>query len=316
MQGDDTIDCEILAVRAAQAARGAVDITAEPIAVGRGFINDTAMQLNDGLPELPSVSTFTIDGPAGPMRARLYCPGQPAGGAVLYAHGGGWFACNVDTHDRMLRQIAAESGLPVLGMDYRLAPEHPYPAALQDLGVAWRWLRANIGTIPGVVSDRIVVAGDSAGANLALAAMLAERAAGRPMPAGAALLYGTYSPADDNDSHRRFGSGGYGLTTARVTWYWANYLGAHRPEPPFLATPIEADLAGLAPHFIGIASLDVLADENRRLAERLRHAGVPVRLREWQRATHGFLQMTRDVALARAAVSEIADVLKQMIAGH
>jgi acetyl esterase len=305
------VDPEILAARALQA--GVVppfDIGKLDPAEGRALMNQVAMVFNDGKPDLPRVETMFIDGPGGKLRCRLYQPEGAAGrGAIYYIHGGGWYACDVDTHDRMLRVLAAESGLSVFGIDYRLSPEHPFPAGLEDCLAGWRWLRDTADDF-GIDGGRIAISGDSAGANLAVAVMLTERDAGRAMPVAAALLYGCYTPGLTTASRERYGSGPYGLTGARMDWYWANYLGAAAAAPPVLATPFHADLHGLPPCYIGIAECDVNADENRMFAERLREAGVTVTLDVWLKMTHGALQMTRDAAAARAAVAATARALK------
>jgi acetyl esterase len=292
----------------AQAAPG-LDVTKLPTAEGRRLVNLAAHVLNDGRPELPYVETIHIGGPGGPLRARLYQPENAAGkGAIYYIHGGGWFACNIDTHDRMLRFLAAQSGLTVFALDYRLSPEHVYPAALEDCLAGWRWLCANAPHLR-INPGRIAIAGDSAGANLALALCISERDAGRALPAASALLYGCFAPGIETASRARYGTGQYGLTGARMDWYWANYLGSHKPAPPYLAAPLHADLRGLPPHTIGIAECDILADENRLLAARLHNAGGQVEVECWPKLTHGCLQMTRDVQAARDAITLVARAL-------
>jgi len=304
------IDPEIVRARAFMAAAApAFDITKLPPEEGRRLTNLVAMALNDGKPDLPVVETITIEGPGGLLRTRLYQPEGAAGSsAIYYIHGGGWFACGVDTHDRMLRFLAQQSGLSVYAIDYRLSPEHPYPAALEDCLAGWRWLRTHAESFR-IDPSRISIAGDSAGANLALALCINERDAGQRLPIASALLYGCFAPNIETASRARYGTGVYGLTGLRMDWYWSNYLGAHLPAPPYLATPLHAELHGLPPHYIGIAECDVLADENRMLAQRLAEADVPVKLDVWPTLTHGSLQMTRDVQAARAAVTAIAKTL-------
>jgi acetyl esterase len=313
-QPDDT-DPEILRTRALMAqAAPPQDITKLPAAEGRRLINLAAETLNDGKPELPQVETFHIAGPGGALRVRLYRPENAAGqGAIYFIHGGGWFACNVDTHDRMLRFLSASSGQTVFSLDYRLSPENIFPAALHDCLAGWQWLQKNAAALC-VNPRRIAIAGDSAGANLALALCLFERDAGHALPAASALLYGCFALGIETASRTRFGTGQYGLTGARMDWYWGNYLGGHQPEPPYLATPYHADLQGLPPHYIGIAEYDILADENHMMAQRLAAAGTRVEVEVWPKLTHGCLQMTRDVAAARQAVTSVASALKKVAA--
>jgi len=300
------IDPDIFLARALQAeVAPGLDVTKLAPQEARLLVNRMAAVLNDGQPALAKVETFYIEGPGGPLRARLYQPAGPAGrGAVYYVHGGGWFACDVDTHDRMLRVLAAASGVTVFGIDYRLAPEHVFPAALEDCLAGWRWLREHGPAY--AIGDRIAVAGDSAGATLALGLMLTERDAGRQLPVGAALLYGCFAPNLRTASAARYGDGAYGLTASRMDWYWARYLGPHAGAPPALAAPLYAALGGLPPCYLGTGACDVLADDSRLMAERMQAAGVAVTLEVWPALTHGVLQMTRDVPAAREVVERIA----------
>ena len=285
------IDPEIAAARKAQAAAATpFDITKPPMAEARKLANAAAMFFNDGTPDVARVETFDIPGPAGAMRARAFAPNAAPVGAVLYLHGGGWCTCNVDTHDSLMRRLALASGLEVVGVDFRLAPEHPFPAPLDDAIAAFRWLRTR--------HKRLGIAGDSAGANLALGVALSERANG---PIASALLYGCFAPIFDTPSHAANGDGRYGLTTARIRWYWEQFL-AGSADPR--ATPLHGDFRGLGPHFLGLADLDCIADDTRTLAELMRAASVEATLVEWPGAVHGFMQMGRDVALARAAIAQ------------
>jgi len=212
-----------------------------------------------------------------------------------------------------MRSLAERSAAVLVGVEYRLAPEYPYPAALDDCLAAWDWIehRARRYALdPG----RFAFAGDSAGATLALSLALRLRDAGRTAPAGLALLYGCFAPGLDTDSARAFGDGAYGLTDARMQCYWDRYLDAARAEPPAQAAPLYADLAGLPPVFLGVAEADTVADDSRMLLGRLEAAGVPAELLVWPGALHGFLQMTRDVALARDAMDDIARIVRNWIA--
>nr|WP_299910497.1 alpha/beta hydrolase [Sphingomonas bacterium] len=308
------IDPEILVARALQAAAvPAFDMMTMPPAEARALLNQAAAVFNDGLPDMARVEDHRVDGPGGPVRLRVYTPQDvSAQGGIFYLHGGGWFACDVDTHDRMLRLLAQQSGAVLFSADYRLSPEHPFPAPLDDAAAAWDWIEHHAAE-HDVDPARIAFAGDSAGANLALSLAIRLRDAGWTMPLGCALLYGCFAPALDTDSARTFGAGGYGLTAERMAWYWRNYLGAAQDVPPVGATPLYADLAGLPPIFLGIAEADTVADDSRLLAEKLRAAGVPVELLLWPGAVHGFLQMTRDVALARRAVGDVAEVIANWV---
>jgi len=311
----DEIDREIARARSLQVAASApFDITRLPPAQARALANRAAMVFNDGKPELSRVEDFKVPGQGGPIRARLYQPAVArSDAAIFYIHGGGWFACDVDTHDRMLRFLAMKAGISVLAFDYRLSPEHPYPAALDDSLAVWHWLHRE-GEALSIGTGKIAVSGDSAGANVGLALALALRDDCAAMPAGLALCYGCFAPGLETESRARYGGGAFGLTGERMDWYWANYLGEAAQYPPVLAVPLHASLAGLPPVFLGISECDVVADDSRLLAARLTDAGVPVELEVWPRATHGMLQMTRDVGIARDAVASIARALCNVMA--
>jgi acetyl esterase len=309
----DTFDPQIIEARRRQAASvQVVDITSLPPAEGRAFANKAALFFNDGGPSVSRVASLTVPGATAEIRARLYRPSRDRVGAVLFLHGGGWFHCNVDTHDRLMRVLARDSGLAVLGVDYRLAPEHPYPAGLEDAISAWRWMGENAERL-NLDPKKMGVAGDSAGANIALAMTLAERDAGHAMPQAAALFYGCYAPDFETESHRNYGDGRFGLTTARMRWYWENYAGKALTNADASVAPLHADFAGLPPTYLALADLDPLADDTRDLAGRLEAAGVPHVLKQWRGAGHGFLQMTRDVELARDAAADAAQFLSDRL---
>jgi acetyl esterase len=309
----DTFDPQIIEARRRQAASvQVVDITSLPPAEGRAFANKAALFFNDGGPSVARVASLTVPGATAEIRARLYRPSRDRVGAVLFLHGGGWFHCNVDTHDRLMRVLARDSGLAVLGVDYRLAPEHPYPAGLEDAISAWRWMGENAERL-NLDPKKMGVAGDSAGANIALAMTLAERDAGHAMPQAAALFYGCYAPDFETESHRNYGDGRFGLTTARMRWYWENYAGKALMNAAVLATPLHANFTGLPATYLALADLDPLADDTRILAGRLDAAGVPHVLKQWRGAGHGFLQMTRDVELARHAAGDAARFLSDTL---
>jgi acetyl esterase len=237
------------------------------------------------------------------MRLRLYRP--RADGrlpAVVYLHGGGWTFGSVDTHDRLMRLLARAADAAVIGVDYRLAPEHPFPAPPEDCLAAIRWVRGHVDA-PGVDRGRIMVAGDSAGANLALAGLLALRDASAPPLKGAALLYGCYCSRLDTPSHARFGDGSYRLSSAEMGWFWSNYLGTTPAGHP-LAEPLHADPVGLPPLYPMLAAADPLADDTRALARRLAKSGVPYQVREHRGTVHGFLQMTARSAAARRELTD------------
>src|SRR5690606_11792797 len=247
--------------------------------------------------ELPVVRDLSAPGPGGAVRLRLYRPSADRRlPVIVYLHGGGWTFGSIATHDRLMRLLALAADAAVIGVDYRLAPEHPFPAPLEDCLAAFRAVRTQADALE-LDPVRIALAGDSAGANLALASLLALRDAGEASLKGAALLYGCYAARADTPSHARFGDGSYRLRSAEMGWFWANYLGTTPAGHP-LAEPLLADLSGLPPLYLMCATVDPLADDTRELADRLAAAGVPHRLREYPGTVHGFLQMTARSAAA------------------
>jgi acetyl esterase len=305
------IDPDTAAVLAAARATPVPDYQAIPLAEGRRIFVEMARGWNDPLPDLPVARAVSLKGPAGALKARLYAPRtEGALPVLLYLHGGGWTFGSIDSHDRFARLLAQDAGIAVLSLDYRLAPEAPFPAPRDDALAALAWIEGgNAG--PLVDATRIAVGGDSAGANIALATTIARRDAGQRLRT-AVLIYGCYAPSCDSESHRRFGGGDYMLTTPRMRWYWRNYLG--RDEATISgATPLRVDLAGLPPLYLNAAGLDPLLDDSLELTRRLAAAGVPFRFDLHPGVVHGFMQQTSKVARSRAALAAIADHLRRSL---
>ena len=297
------VDPAMAVLLAAMRAAPAVDYRTMPIDVARATFEK--VQTPWAWCPLPLAETreLTVPGVAGPIRARLYRPHAKGDlPVVLFIHGGGWTFGSIDTHGGTMHWLAATSGCAVLGIDYRLAPEHPFPAGHDDVMAALAHIRAG-GLGAGIDSRRIALAGDSAGANLALGALLAVREAGLPMPQTAALFYGCYAPIFDTDSNLANGDGSYVLSTAMMRWYWANFLGTTKAEdaPPACA-PLFADLAGLPPLYLNAAGLDPLLDDTLILSKRLAAQGIRHRLDIWPGVLHGFLRLARELPMAQAAL--------------
>jgi acetyl esterase len=269
---------------------------------------------NEDPPALADVRMLTIAGPRGQLRLRLYAP--PGGGrgrpCVLYIHGGGWVICSLETHDGICRRLALAGGFMVASVDYGLAPEHPYPHGLGDCLAAIRWL-AEHGAAEGVDPTRLALAGDSAGANLALASCIALRDQGTPLVRAAALVYGVFSADNDSPSHVAFGDGRYILSTPAMAWFWDHYVKdpARRGDP--LAAPLNAELRGLPPLYVSAAELDPLRDDSERLARRLVDAGVDHDFRLWRGVTHACFGMSRRLAAARGFIDETASFLARRL---
>jgi acetyl esterase len=241
----------------------------------------------------------TIPGPAGPLRLRIYRP--PLTGPtplIVFFHGGGWVIGDIDTHDGSSRILSRRTGAVVVSVDYRLAPEDRFPAALDDCFAATSWVAAHAAELGGDPS-RLGVAGDSAGGNLA--ATVSQRAArdGGPAIAAQALVY----PATDFSTARpslQANGEGYLLTADSVRWFQAQYLGDHDPADPG-ASPLLGSLAGLPPAVVATAEFDPLHDEGVAYADALRQAGVEVLLLDFAGLVHGFMGLgTLSSASARA----------------
>ncbi len=295
-------------------AMPAIDPRSIPLLEAR----DAFLRLNEPrdhpVPMIAEVRALVVPGAAGIMRGRLYrASSDPRRPLIVFVHGGGWTFGNVDTHDRCMRLLAIESGAAVLGIDYRLAPEHPFPAALDDTLATLDWLVRDAAA-EGLEPARVALAGDSAGANIALATLIALRDRRRWSPVAAALFYGCYAPLPDTNSHRRFGDGAFLLTTEKMNWYWRNYLGPLDVASSSLATPLRAPLHGLPRLYLNAAGLDPLLDDTLLLAMRLAHAGTACELDIVPGVVHGFLQHTHEEPLAMAALQRAARHLAAALA--
>jgi acetyl esterase len=259
------------------------------------------------------VTGLDLPGPGGPLPARHYVPRGFAapGPLLLYFHGGGWVVGDLDTHDSVCRFLAASACVSVLSVDYRLAPEHPFPAAVEDAWAAFSWVAANtaaLGTDPG----RVAVGGDSAGGNLAAVTCLLAREAGQ-LPAMQLLIY----PVTDTvggESRRTFAEG-FMLTKADMDWFEGHYLppgtdGAD-PRVSVLRAP---DLSRLPPAYVATAGFDPLRDEGEAYAQRMREAGVPVALVRHPGLIHTFANLTAVSRSSRAAMLEAAGALRMGLA--
>jgi acetyl esterase len=257
------------------------------------------------------VELVELPGPTGPIGARLFTPPalmeQPS--LLVYFHGGGWVIGGLDTHDDPCRFLAANAGVKVLSVDYRLAPEHPFPAAAEDALAAYEWAAANADRL-GVDPGRIAVGGDSAGANLAAAVCLMAREGGTPSPAMQLLIYPVTETAGVATSRRTFAEGFF-LTRGDMDWFEERYLPPEVDrEDPRVALLNATDLSGLPPAYIAVAGFDPLRDEGEAYAQRLREAGVRVALRRHPGLVHTFANLTAVCPSARQAMLEAAGALR------
>jgi acetyl esterase len=263
--------------------------------------------------EISSVSAQEIEIPneVGTMPGRLYVPwGEPESGPLLvYFHGGGWVVGSLDSHDRFCRQLASKAGVRVLSVDYRLAPEHPFPAAAHDAFAAFRFAverAADLGGDPAAVA----VGGDSAGGNLAASACLQAAASGGPRPCFQLLIYPATDIAGTYPSHDAFATG-FGLTREDIDWYKDHYCpDVDRRKDPLCSPLLAGDLSGMPPTHIVTAGFDPLRDEGAALAVALRAAGVPIDYREQSDLVHGFAGMSGVGHRFGEAVGEIVGSLR------
>jgi acetyl esterase len=242
------------------------------------------------------------------LPVRIYVPhDKTSPGTMLYFHGGGWMVGTLETFDAACRALANRCGMPVVSVDYRLAPEHQYPAAVQDCLDVATWVGSGMAG-PLLAAAPLVLAGESAGANLAAVLALRARDLANVHVAAQVLAYPITDATMNSASYREFGAGYY-LTAADMEWYWRMYLGDRYGGVDHGFSPLHApDLAGLPPAFVATAEYDPLRDEGEEYAARLARAGTPVRLYRADGMIHGFLRLTAICADAAAgtfdAISE------------
>jgi acetyl esterase len=249
-------------------------------------------------------------GPGVACTARLYAAqtqGAATLPALLYLHGGGFTVGGLETHDSLCRQLALRSGVAVVALDYRLAPEHRFPAAVDDAWGALQWL-AQHGASLGLDPTRLAVGGDSAGGTLAAVLALMARDAGLPLALQVLITPGTTAHAD-TASHARYAEG-FLLEKAGIDWFFDQYID-HADRTDWRFAPLLAeDHAGLAPAWIGLAECDPLVDEGVAYADALRMAGGAVALELYKGVTHDFIKLGRAIPEAALAQQAIADALR------
>lgn len=263
------------------------DVTQWDPAELRAFLSGRRPPLSHE-PAVAQVHNLTIEGPGGDLPLRIFRPTEDADlPVILFAHGGGFVICDLDSHDEFCRSMANGVGAVVVAVDYRLAPEHRAPAAHDDFYAALEWAAANIAEYGGDPST-IALVGDSAGGNLAATVAIAARDRGGPKVTAQGLLYAVIDDDFETDSYQRFGKGYFNDTTS-MQWYWDQYAPADQRNDPRI-TPTAADsLAGLPTAVILAAGMDVTADSNDRYAERLVADGVTVLHKRHDGLFHGFL---------------------------
>ncbi len=262
---------------------------------------------------LDSIVDALVPGDDAAVAVRIYRPAARTPlPLLLYAHGGGWVTGSLESHDRLCRILASRLNAIVVAVDYRCAPEHVFPAALDDVAQAWHWARACASAL-GADGVRFAVAGDSSGGNLAAALTLRLRAEGKPQPQLQLLLYPALDASCSRGSYQAFATG-YNLSAEQMAWYWNVYRSSAAHDVPQLSPLAAANFSALAPAVIAIAENDVLRDDGIDYAQNLEAAGVPVRLVRCQGMIHGFLRWTGAVPAASRWIDTIATAGRDVLA--
>lgn len=284
------------------------------VAERRRIAEEVRLPLRSGGPFIQDVYDHTVSNGKEAVRVRIInaAPGDQRP-ALIYLHGGGWMLFSVDTHDRLMRELAAAAGIAVVGIDYSLAPDARYPTQLDEIASVLSWLRDR-GSGVGIDPERLAIGGDSVGANLSVATCLRLRES-EPVSwmRGMLLCYGVYDSEFDTDSYRRYADPSYVLSRDEMREFWDCYVrtAADRDDP--LASPLRADLAGLPPAMMVITEHDVLHDENISMAEKLRAAGIEVTSNVYAGTIHSFLEAVSMADISRQAVADAGAWLRERL---
>lgn len=265
-------------------------------------------------PSLARVENLQIprsDGTELPIR--VYVPqGTEPFGVCLYFHGGGWVLNSIDTHDDLVRRLCAASGCVFVNVEYRLAPEDPYPAAIEDAYTALKWIHDHATEI-ACDANRIAVSGDSAGGNLAAVVCLMSRDRGGPQISFQALIYPITDCDFERPSYHANGEG-YFLTRREMLWFWNHYVSSpEQMREPYASPLLAGSLRNLPPAFILTAEYDPLRDEGEAYANALRAAGIDVTLHRYEGMIHAFMKRVQQFDAAFAAIEEVAEMLRKNI---
>jgi acetyl esterase len=270
--------------------------------------------MDEPAPELARIEDIRIPGSAGEIPARVYSASaaKTPQATVVYFHGGGWVQGDLETHHGLCARLAKHAGVLVVAVDYRLAPENKFPAAVDDCFAAYRWLREK-GRDLGADTARVAVAGDSAGGNLSAVVSQLAAAAGTPVPTCQVLIYPAVDASLETDSHRELVDG-HVIPRERIIWYMQQYLRSEADRTDVRFSPLRAPrLAGQPPAMIVTAGFDPLRDEGRAYGDRLREAGVDVVYREYPGQIHAFVSLTKAIPQGMACTLEIADYLRRRL---
>lgn len=264
------------------------------------------------------IENTTMPGPGGgEIKLRVYTPVAGGGAALpclVYFHGGGWVIGDLDTHDALCRTLANETGARVVAVDYRLAPEHKFPAAADDAYAAVKWVEQNASKL-GVDANRIAVAGDSAGGNLSAVVALMAKQKGGPRIVFQLLIYPVTQARANTASMNTFAEG-YFLEKKTMEWFCDQYLDPSADLNDWRVSPLAAaDLAGLPRAYVVTAGFDPLKDEGKAYADKLNHAGVAAVYIDYPGMVHGFFNMSGVVPTAREAIADAAKAMRKAFEG-
>lgn len=285
-----------------------------PFGEARRILERVRARWTEGGPEMFATAEHQLKGGTTPFRIRLHYPDSGGYKPVLvYLHGGGWTYFSLETHDRLMREYAARAGMVVAGVDYALSPESKYPVALNQVLETVAWLR-EAGPSVGIDPHRLALGGDSAGANLAVAAalVLGDRGETDALK-GLVLNYGAFDAKCSEESKRRFGGDGYMLGADEMDRFWHNYVrdASDLYEP--LVCPLRAEHTGLPSAFFVIPECDLLTEQNHEMADLMTKAGVRVEAVQYPGTTHSFLEAVSIAPVSRRALADTADWLQRTI---
>jgi len=287
-----------------------------PPAQGRELYRAMSQALEPQGGPIGKIENTTMQGPAGQIKLRVYTP--VAGGAaalpgIVFFHGGGFVIGDLDTHDALCRSLANEAGARVVAVDYRLAPEHKFPAAADDCFAATKWVEQNAASL-GIDPNRIAVAGDSAGGNLAAVVSLMAKKGG-PRLVFQLLIYPTTQARASTESIKSFAEG-YFLERKTMEWFYDQYLPAGQDLADWRLSPLAApDVAGVPKAYVVTAGYDPLKDEGKAYADKLNRAGVAAVYTDYPGMVHGFFNMSGVVPTAREAIAEAGKALRKAFEG-
>lgn len=276
---------------------------------------DTMFAAFRGTPRpINKVEDRKIPGPGGQIPVRVYTPaGAGPFGALVFFHGGGWVIGNIETHDVTCRDLADGSGCVTISVDYRLAPEHKFPAAPEDCYAATKWVADNARSL-NIDANRIAVGGDSAGGNLAAVVSQMARDRGGPKLGFQLLVYPATDCANETPSQREFSQDGYILSRADMDWFYGHYLNSLGDKTnPLVSPALAKSLANLPPAYVITAEVDPLRDEGEAYGAALSKAGVRVKSKRYNGVCHGFFSMGSLLDAGKRAVADSCEELRAAI---